>query len=187
MGAAHPDSGNVQPPHRAHMAFRDAPARSAVCDAQHIARPRSQRPRGLDRTDQDVGKPLVPHAAAPRGTYSRGMSRRKRTPAEKKALARARDRLDAFDENQKSSRKNIPLHRARLQRAHRRAVAQRLLTGDELGAADLRRKRWSTWPGPTLGDGVDGALQRRAKLQETPRRSAEVRARRSTRRSGTRR
>ncbi|HEY0012342.1 MAG TPA: hypothetical protein VGB79_05760 [Allosphingosinicella sp.] len=54
------------------------------------------------------------------------MSRKNRPPQEKKALSYAKDRRNAYGENDKASRKLIPLRKARESRQVRRKVTQAL-------------------------------------------------------------
>jgi len=112
------------------------------------------------------------------GQY-RGMPRR-RTPQQKKALARDRDVVDSWGESQKSFRRKKPLRKAQVTRAHRRVVSLALRDGRDPG--EVSRKRLRFWTGPRLGDQIDWKLSRRAALQESPRRSPEARSRRRLRR-----
>jgi len=110
------------------------------------------------------------------------MARRPRSPQEKKRLALERDRVDSWGESQKAARKNLPLIRARIERAFRRRVKQELSRGDAAQPEKIRRKRWRKWPGPTLATQVEKQLGRRARLEREPRKSEEARLRRATRR-----
>jgi hypothetical protein len=62
-----------------------------------------------------------------------------RTPQDKKALSYARDRRNSYGENDKASRKLVPLRKAQESRQGRRKVAQELNTLPQLdeAAADV--------------------------------------------------
>jgi hypothetical protein len=87
---------------------------------------------------------------------------RRKTPQEKKALSLAKDRRNTYGENAKASRKNIPLAKARVNRANRHLDRQ--LLDEALGAADetieakvenrvlgRRRKTWRKKADSPLG------------------------------------
>jgi hypothetical protein len=95
------------------------------------------------------------------------------------------ERVDVWGESQKAARKSIPLKRARIQRAYRRAVAVELVHGDEADPAAIRRKTFYKWAGPTRRQRLERQAGRRAKLQDAPRRSEAARERRRLKRSGT--
>ncbi|MGW5571769.1 hypothetical protein ACWEVD_11265 [Nocardia thailandica] len=113
---------------------------------------------------------------------------RRRTPREKKALSYVKDRRNAYGENDKGSRKGIPLTRSRLHRADRRSdrTALTLATGvlsldmAERGelrvyATARRRLSWRKWPDLPLGDYVEWKRSWRAERQERgQRRSIEA-------------
>src|SRR5580698_10395362 len=61
----------------------------------------------------------------------------RRSPQDKKALSYARDRRNVYGENDKSSRKNIPLARRRVHNANRHADRQQLL--EAAGPIDAER------------------------------------------------
>lgn len=61
----------------------------------------------------------------------------RRSPQEKKALSYARDCRNVYGENDKSSRKNIPLHKRMVNKANRHSAQQWL--GDAAGVVDLDR------------------------------------------------
>ena len=61
----------------------------------------------------------------------------KKTPQEKKRLSYERDRRNAYGENDKGSRKSIPLRKRNVVRAYRKLTKQRLAK-NELGL-DLER------------------------------------------------
>ena len=80
---------------------------------------------------------------------------RRQTPQAKKAKDLTR-RVDMFGENQKSSRKNIPRHRAALERAYRHAVKTEIARGGEAAdPAGIRRTRWKKWVTPTLAEALE--------------------------------
>lgn len=62
---------------------------------------------------------------------------RRRSPQEKKALSYAKDRRNMYGENDKSSRKNIPLRKRLVNKANRHAAQQRL--ADATGHIDSDR------------------------------------------------
>jgi hypothetical protein len=102
-----------------------------------------------------------------------GMSRKRRSPEEEKALSYARDCRNAYGENDKASRKLIPLRKAQESRKVRRNVTQELTAlpaaGDE--AADLiessarqdvqRVGGWRKARDAPLGELVAGGLRAR--------------------------
>ncbi|RRD48702.1 hypothetical protein [Arachnia propionica] len=106
---------------------------------------------------------------------------RRHTPAEKKARDR-RSRVDSWGENQKSSRRNIPLKRRRLEKAYRHRVAAELRRGEDGEPGSIRREPMGKWPGETLADAIDRKLERRSRDADAPRRSTAARARRAARR-----
>ncbi|MFN8149161.1 MAG: hypothetical protein U0R76_17065 [Candidatus Nanopelagicales bacterium] len=61
----------------------------------------------------------------------------RRTPQEKKSLSYAKDRRNGYGENDKSSRKNVPLRKRLVNRANRHAAQQDL--SDALGSTDAVR------------------------------------------------
>ncbi len=88
--------------------------------------------------------------------------RRKNTPQEKKRLSLQKDRRNAYGENDKASRKAIPLRKAKVNRSNRRSDTVAL--SGALGAPDeeldnateqklrgRRRKVWRKWPDEPLG------------------------------------
>lgn len=96
----------------------------------------------------------------------RGLMRRPKTPQEKKRLSLEKDRRNAYGENDKASRKAIPLAKAKVNRANRRGDAVSL-TG-AIGEPDTtieaevedavegrRRKAWRKWPDQRLGKVLD--------------------------------
>jgi hypothetical protein len=96
----------------------------------------------------------------------------RRSPQEKKALSYARDRRNAFGENDKSSRKAIPLRKRLVNRANRHAARQQLSeVGDRVTAERADRieervqgtkpKTWRKWPDEPLGQVLERKRQRR--------------------------
>jgi hypothetical protein len=97
---------------------------------------------------------------------------RRKTPQEKKQYSYGRDRRNVYDENHKSSRKNIPRRKKALHRAHRRRVGQILETiegavdegaeeGAEMRLSSRRPKSWKKVPDAPLGEFVQNRLERR--------------------------
>lgn len=89
--------------------------------------------------------------------------KRKLTPQEKKQLSYERDRRNAYGENDKGSRKTIPLRKRIVARSYRRSTKQQLPHGlvvaptDDLDAAEarvrsVRRSNWKKWPDIPLGE-----------------------------------
>lgn len=88
--------------------------------------------------------------------------RSNKTPQDKKRLTLERDGRNAFGENDKASRKNIPRAKARVNRANRRADTVALdgalgVPDEDLDSAaedavkGRRRKVWRKWPDEPLG------------------------------------
>lgn len=109
----------------------------------------------------------------------------RRSPQEKKRLSYAKDRRNAYGENDKSSRKNIPRSRQRAHRASRRVAATILhaATGrpDEsvvevaeqrLLGTRPRTWRWRKSPDFPLGEYLEYTLRRRQ--QREPAESARL-------------
>jgi len=88
------------------------------------------------------------------------------------------ERVDAWGENQKAARRNLPLKRARLQRAYRRAAQVELSRGQDADPGPIRRRLLGKWAGHTRQVHLEQQGGRRERLQNEPRRSAEARARR---------
>ena len=101
------------------------------------------------------------------------IEKRRRSPAEKKALSYKKDCRNSFGENDKASRKDIPLSKAKGHRADRRKASASLGTYAELDeeAANLlenglandidRCKRWKKSPDRPLGEHVVGQEKKR--------------------------
>ncbi|GAA0972364.1 hypothetical protein GCM10009551_000650 [Nocardiopsis tropica] len=109
---------------------------------------------------------------------------RRRSPQEKKALSYARDRRNDYGENDKSSRRNIPLSKRIARRADRRIAATALAAGrggadaDSGAAAQERAERrrpgvWRKWPDGPLGVHVECGLERRARAEGGKGRNAD--------------
>lgn len=115
-----------------------------------------------------------------------------RSPQEKKRLSYAKDRRNAYAENDKSSRNAVRLNKRFPNRANRHRLHQ--LLQEAAGSPDvakaveveerLARRRPKTWrkePGLPLGDWVESRLQRRLRSegdgQADERRLARVRRR----------
>lgn len=91
--------------------------------------------------------------------------RSRKTPEEKKQLSLAKDRRNNYGENDKASRKAIPLRKALVNRANRHADRRVLSDATGANAAEVsesaelrlrgrRRKVWRKWPDVTLGDHI---------------------------------
>jgi hypothetical protein len=90
----------------------------------------------------------------------------RRSPQEKKALSYARDRRNMYGENDKSSRKNIPLRKRMVNKANRNAVQQQLRQAVGVTAVEraeraeervrgARRKTWRKHPDLSLRQALD--------------------------------
>ena len=110
------------------------------------------------------------------------MARPRLTPQEKKRLAQARDGVDRWGESQKGFRKVKPKRKAQVSRANRHAVAVVLHDGRDPAEEGVAGKRKVFWAAPRLGDVIEAKLQRRARLNESPRKSPAARQRRRLRR-----
>ena len=112
------------------------------------------------------------------------MSRKKlRAPQEKKALSYAKDRRNSYGQNDKASRRLIPLRKAQDHRSQRRVASQSLafLTNlpEEAAArveSDVKRnvtraRAWKKSPDMPLADFVAGGLKARAARAGRPRRA----------------
>ena len=97
------------------------------------------------------------------------------TPQEKKQLSYERDRRNAYGQNDKASRKAIPLRKRLISRAYRRNT-QQLLPKNELGldqdrlesadvsVATVRRPGWRKSPDMPLGEWVVHQREKRERL-----------------------
>lgn len=103
------------------------------------------------------------------------MPRQPKTPQEKKTLSLTKDRRNAYRENDKASRKNIPLARARDHRKNRHRQNQTLAGVERLGEEaaalvestarqDIRNGQgWTKLPDQPLGDHLSEQRARRAR------------------------
>ncbi|MGC4938957.1 hypothetical protein [Kribbella sp. DT2] len=97
----------------------------------------------------------------------------RKTPQEKKALSYAKDRRNSYGENDKASRKAIPLRKRLVNRANRHQLQQSLASATdapdpeavEVRALGKRPKRWKKWPDESLAEAVAYQLKRRAERQ----------------------
>ena len=91
------------------------------------------------------------------------ISKRKKTPQQKKAQSLKKDRRNTYGENAKSSRKNIPRRRAEGHQALRRLARQALNAAVERGDPEIadaaeprlrlkRLKGWTKDPDEPLGE-----------------------------------
>ncbi|MEM7666217.1 MAG: hypothetical protein AAF250_10220 [Pseudomonadota bacterium] len=99
--------------------------------------------------------------------------KRRRFPAEKKALSYSKDRRNSYGENDKAARKAIPRNKAKGHRSHRRRAAADLsryeILDEDIAAltenaliTDLDRfSRWSKCPDQSLRDHIDEQDRRR--------------------------
>jgi hypothetical protein len=111
------------------------------------------------------------------------------TPQEKKRLSYERDRRNDYGENDKASRKAIPLQKRKVLRAYRKLTRQRLpkneLVADLEGAEaaefrvrEVKRKNWRKVPDIPLGQFIEQQTDARGrrygrKLWAMARRSSE--------------
>lgn len=96
---------------------------------------------------------------------------KEKTPQEKKALSYAKDRRNTYGENDKASRKLIPLRKARVNRVYRKRVNEVLtqITDGESQDAEvlegivrtIRRQEWKKTADEPLGAIVQQNLGRR--------------------------
>jgi hypothetical protein len=111
-----------------------------------------------------------------------GVSRRQRTPQEKKKLSLERDRIDIAWNNRHGQRLGRPRRKAGAERTYRHKV-RLILRLDPEREPGVRRKQVSRQPGPTIKEHLEDRASKRDVLQEHPRRSEEARQRRAWRRS----
>ncbi len=92
------------------------------------------------------------------------MKKRRLSPQEKKAYSYAKDRRNDYGENDKSSRKNIPLSKARAQRAVRRSDKSTLRSNPLSDAIPEKRQKpaWKKCPDLALGADLEFKGQRGA-------------------------
>lgn len=97
-----------------------------------------------------------------------------KTPQEKKALSYAKDRRNNYGENDKSSRKNIPLSKSLQKRAYRKSANQILqnVKGEtaiedleilENEVKSVKKGNWKKYPDVPLGEIVEQQLEWRKK------------------------
>lgn len=94
-----------------------------------------------------------------------------KTPQEKKALSYAKDCRNTYGENDKASRKNIPLRKARVNRGYRRKVNRALHEINEVDlekaelaeseARNIKRDYWKKSADKPLGEVVERKLELR--------------------------
>jgi len=95
---------------------------------------------------------------------------RRKTPQEKKALSYAKDRRNDYGENNKSSRKNIPLRKAKQNRGFRKSVNQvlqeaRILNDSENleilenKALSIKKGNWKKSPDASLAEYLQRKLE----------------------------
>jgi hypothetical protein len=102
-----------------------------------------------------------------------------KSPQDKKALSYAEDRRNAYGENDKASRKAIPLRKAGENRQNRRKIKQDFAGIPEMDEAEValvessarhdinRVGRWKKVPDVPLSDIVERQRRRRTKSQST--------------------
>ncbi|MCB5168445.1 hypothetical protein LG634_26935 [Streptomyces bambusae] len=119
----------------------------------------------------------------------------RRTPQDKKRLSYLKDRRNAYGENDKASRRNIPRsRRARrhaLRRAEQPALHQVTAFGGSWDESEVRfarpgTGRWRKWPDGRLAESVVRRLERRAEQGGAEGAQAEERIRRVRRSAGLR-
>jgi hypothetical protein len=89
------------------------------------------------------------------------------SPQEKKALSLSRDRRNDYGENDKASRKSLPLARARSHRALRREDKAALRDSEaavETVPLRLRKPKWRKWPDIALSLMLERQIRRRRRL-----------------------
>ena len=97
---------------------------------------------------------------------------REKTPQEKKALSYAKDCRNTYGENDKCSRKSIPLRKAKVNRSYRKNANQVLqqINGDidldkaevlESEARSVKRENWKKVADAPLGEVVERKLENR--------------------------
>lgn len=96
----------------------------------------------------------------------------RRTPQEKKRLSYERDRRNVYGENDKSSRKKIPLNKALTKRAHRSNV-RAAISGADFNDPDeldsrvraIKRKPWKKIPDEPLRAVLQQKSERRRRRE----------------------
>jgi hypothetical protein len=100
------------------------------------------------------------------------MTKRRRSPQEKKALSYTRDRRNRYGENAKSSRKNIPRRKRLIARAERHAQHAALgrdarltdaetMVGTPARALGGKHRNWRKQPDRSLGRVIKAKLEHR--------------------------
>jgi hypothetical protein len=113
------------------------------------------------------------------------MARRPRSPQQKKRLSLTRDSIVGGGESPHGLRNHWGKKKRSAERARRTAERVVLVT-DPDGFAPVRRRTVRKWGSQKLGDAIAGKQERRAKLQETPRKLVAARQRRKVRRGSPR-
>ena len=95
------------------------------------------------------------------------------SPQQKKKLSYARDRRNAYRENSKASRKNLPRRRARKHRQFRHAVKQTIAEARDLDAVEsrvaaVRRDGWQKVSDIPLAEYVRRQRERRVRTGQQP-------------------
>lgn len=95
------------------------------------------------------------------------------TPQEKKRLSYANDRRNGYGENSKSSRKNLPLRRARKHRQYRHASKQAIVSATDADSmestvAELRRDDWQKVSDIPLAEHIERKITRRVRTGQQP-------------------
>jgi hypothetical protein len=98
---------------------------------------------------------------------------RNMTPQEKKQLSLSHDCRNGYGENSKSSRKNIPLRRARKHRQYRHAVKQAVASTSDLddanvAAKSVRRNGWQKRSDIPLAEHIKRQVQKRVRSGQQP-------------------
>src|ERR1043166_7104005 len=109
------------------------------------------------------------------------MARDAKTPQEKKRLSWTRDSVMRSGEAPHALRRHWGKQKRSAERARRTAERVGLATDAE-GFARVRRRTVRKWGVSRLAEAIAGKQERRAALQETPRKSAAARLRRGARR-----
>jgi predicted RNase H-like HicB family nuclease len=100
--------------------------------------------------------------------------KKRKTPREKKALSYIKDRRNDYGENDKSSRKNIPLRKAKQNRAYRKkandilAKVENKIDPEEIELVEnevksVKKRYWKKCPDAPLGKVVERKLESREK------------------------
>lgn len=100
------------------------------------------------------------------------MRTKQKTPQEKKALSYAKDRRNSYGENDKASRKSIPLHKAKQNRSYRKSANQVLdtiinetdpenINLIESKVLNVRKGNWKKYPDAPLGKIIEAKIKNR--------------------------